>query len=47
MRIRVLLAAALALVALVATGCGGYGNNGGGTKTTPGGGTTTSSGNGY
>jgi hypothetical protein len=45
-RIRVLLAAALAFVALVATGCGGYGG-GGGTKTTPGGGTTTSGGNGY
>jgi hypothetical protein len=44
MRIRMLLAGALALVALVATGCGGYG---GGTKTTPGGGTTTSGGNGY
>ena len=46
MRIRVLLAVSLALVALVVTGCGGYGG-GGGTKTTPGGGTTTSSGNGY
>ena len=42
-----LLAAALALVALVLTGCGGYGNNGGGTKTTPHSGTTTSGGNGY
>jgi hypothetical protein len=45
MRIRLLLAAALALVAFVATGCGGYG--GGGTNTTPGGGTTTTGGNGY
>jgi len=45
MRVRLLLAAVLAFVALVAVGCGGYG---GGGKTTPGNGTTTTSGgNGY
>jgi hypothetical protein len=45
MSIRVVLAVLLAFVALVAVGCGGYGN-GGGSK--PGGGTTTNSGgNGY
>ncbi len=38
-----LLATALAVFALVAAGCGGYGS-GGKTKTTPGGGTTTTSG---
>ncbi len=42
-----LIAVALALVAFLAAGCGGYGNNGGGTKTTPHSGTTTSGGNGY
>jgi hypothetical protein len=48
MSIRVVLAVLLAFVALAAVGCGGYGNDGGGTKTTPGGGTTTTSGgNGY
>jgi hypothetical protein len=43
MRIIVLLALVLAVVALIGAGCGGYGNS----KTTPGGGTTTSGGNGY
>ena len=48
MTIRVVLAVLLAFVALAAVGCGGYGDDGGGTKTTPGGGTTTTSGgNGY
>jgi hypothetical protein len=45
MSIRVCLAVLLAFVALVAVGCGGYGDDGGGTK--PGGGTTTNSNSGY
>jgi hypothetical protein len=45
MRIRMLLASAFALVALLGAGCGGYG--GGGGTTTPGNGTTTSEGRGY
>jgi len=46
MNVRVALAVVLAFVALVAVGCGGYGNGGG---SQPGGGTTTNSsgGNGY
>ena len=46
MNVRVALAVLLAFVALVAVGCGGYGNGGG---SHPGGGTTTNSsgGNGY
>jgi hypothetical protein len=44
MRIRLLLAASLAIVALVAAGCGGYGNGG---SNKPHSGTTTSGGNGY
>ena len=48
MSIRMTLAILIAFVALTAVGCGGYGDNGGGTKTTPGSGTTTTSGgNGY
>jgi hypothetical protein len=47
MTIRMLLAVALALVALLAAGCGGYGDNGGGTKSRPQPGTTTSGGDGY
>ena len=46
MRIRMLLAAALAIVALLAAGCGGYGGGDGGSKT-PDSGTTTSEGKGY
>jgi hypothetical protein len=46
MSIRVTLAVLLAFVALVAVGCGGYGNNGGG-GSKPGGGTTTNSNSGY
>ena len=46
MNVRVALAVLFAFVALVAVGCGGYGNGGG---SQPGGGTTTNSsgGNGY
>jgi hypothetical protein len=40
-------AVALVLIALLAAGCGGYGNDGGGTKSTPHSGTTTSGGDGY
>ena len=40
MNVRVALAVVLAFVALVAVGCGGYGNGGG---SQPGGGTTTNS----
>jgi hypothetical protein len=46
MRIRIQLAAALAFVAVLAAGCGGYGNNGGGTKPQHSG-TTTSKSKGY
>jgi hypothetical protein len=46
MRIRILFAVALAVIGLVAAGCGGYGNGGGGSKK-PHSGTTTSGGNGY
>ncbi len=44
MRIRILVAAMLAVVALVAVGCGGYGGGGG---SRPHSGTTTTGGNGY
>jgi hypothetical protein len=46
MRIRIALAAWLAIAALVAAGCGGYGDGGGGSRT-PHSGTTTSEGKGY
>jgi len=42
------LAAGFALVALLASGCGGYGSSdGGGTTSRPSSGTTTSEGSGY
>jgi hypothetical protein len=46
MRIRILVAAMLAVVALVSVGCGGYGGGGGG-GSKPHSGTTTSGGGGY
>ena len=46
MNVRIALALLFAVVALVAVGCGGYGNSGGG-GSKPGGGTTTNSNSGY
>ena len=47
MNVRIALALLFAVVALVAVGCGGYGNSGGGGGSKPGGGTTTNSNSGY